>query len=252
MIIYFSGTGNSEYVAKQIETEIGDKTLNLFQKLRDHDYARLESEKAWIVVVPTYAWRIPRLVSDWLMKTPLAGSKKIYFVMTCGENIGNAGTYLKKLCSSKQLQYMGCAQIVMPENYIAMFATPAQEEAVKIIQAAQGAIAAVCEVVKAGSVFPEQKITFQDRLCSGFVNEMFYPLIVHAKKFYATDTCISCGKCVKLCPMNNIQLKSGKPLWADHCTHCMACISRCPVKAIEYGKHSIGLPRYVFPSDYEI
>ena len=33
----------------------------------------------------------------------------------------------------------------------------------------------------------------------------------------------------------------------NQCTHCMACICRCPSEAIEYGKHSIGKPRYVCP-----
>lgn len=30
------------------------------------------------------------------------------------------------------------------------------------------------------------------------------------------------------------------------CMHCMACICSCPVDAIEYGKKSVGQPRYHF------
>ncbi len=82
-------------------------------------------------------------------------------------------------------------------------------------------------------------------------HRIFYglPLFVHSKKFYVTEACISCQKCVGFCPMKNIGFTGGKPVWGHNCTHCMACICRCPAEAIEYGKHSKGLPRYVFPHD---
>ncbi|MBS5951111.1 MAG: EFR1 family ferrodoxin, partial [Clostridium sp.] len=53
-----------------------------------------------------------------------------------------------------------------------------------------------------------------------------------------------CGKCVKLCPLNNIELVKGKPKWGEKCTHCMACISRCPKEAIEYKNKTKGRNRY--------
>ena len=53
---------------------------------------------------------------------------------------------------------------------------------------------------------------------SGIINNLFYPVFVHAKKFYATDDCISCGKCVNVCPLNNVRIENGKPVWGDHCT----------------------------------
>ena len=95
MILYFSGTGNSAYTAKRIGQEIQDGTLNLFDKIRNQDHSALSSERPWVVVAPTYAWRIPRVVRDWLMKTALEGARDIYFVLTCGGSIGNAGAYLK-------------------------------------------------------------------------------------------------------------------------------------------------------------
>ena len=59
--------------------------------------------------------------------------------------------------------------------------------------------------------------------------------------------CVSCGKCVDVCPLDNVRLTNGLPIWGNHCTHCMACICRCPKEAIEYGKHSKNLPRYTCP-----
>jgi len=53
------------------------------------------------------------------------------------------------------------------------------------------------------------------------------------------------GKVVKGAVMR-VDLKDGKPVWGKQCTHCMACICYCPAKAIEYGKKSVGKPRYHF------
>ena len=128
MILYFSGTGNSEYTAKRIREETDDNIMNLGEKIRSRDFSSIHSDTPWVVAAPTYAWRIPRILQEWLEKTELTGNRTIYFVMTCGGNIGNAGRYLKKLTDAKGLNYAGCAQIIMPENYIAMFATPSQED----------------------------------------------------------------------------------------------------------------------------
>lgn len=247
MILYFSGTGNSAYVAKRIGKATGDEVINLFDKIKNQDFSQMRSSRPWVVVAPTYAWRIPRILQDYLERTSLAGHKSIYFVMTCGESIGNAEKYLKKLCAAKEMQYCGCTEIIMPENYIALFATPAKDEAVQIISQAESVIDRVSLLIKSGDRFTPSHSSLGDRLRSGIVNDLFYPFAVHAKKFYVTDSCISCGKCTHVCPLSNVRLKEGKPVWGAHCTHCMACICRCPAEAIEYGKHSKGLPRYVCP-----
>ena len=78
------------------------------------------------------------------------------------------------------------------------------------------------------------------------VNPIFYKFFVKANAFTASSACIGCGQCVKRCPMNNVTFKDGKPVWGKACTHCMACICYCPVSAIEYGKKSVGQPRYHF------
>ena len=168
----------------------------------------------------------------------------MYFILTCGESIGNAGTYLAKLCKSRNMNYCGCMGITMPENYIALFSTPAQEKALQIIERAEPVINRTIRYIKNDRPLPQTDISFKDKINSGIVNRIFYPLIVHSRKFYATSDCISCGKCANVCPLNNIQMKNGKPAWGKSCTHCMACISRCPKEAIEYGKHSQGLTRY--------
>ena len=51
--------------------------------------------------------------------------------MTCGGGIGNADTYNRKLSEKKRLNHMGTAQIIMPDNYIALFDTPTTEKIVR-------------------------------------------------------------------------------------------------------------------------
>ena len=58
--------------------------------------------------------------------------------------------------------------------------------------------------------------------------------------------CTGCGQCAARCPLNNITLREGKPVWGKHCTHCMACLCYCPEKTIEYGTKSRNKPRYHF------
>ena len=166
--------------------------------------------------------------------------------MDCGSEIGNAAKYNRQLAAQKHLHYMGTAQVVMPENYIAMFNAPQKEQARSIVEQAEPALQKVLAQLKAGQEFPPPRENLYDRFMSGPVNPVFYRFFVKADAFRATDACIGCGKCVELCPLNNIHLENGKPVWGKNCTHCMACICYCPKEAIEYGKKSKGKPRYRF------
>ena len=246
MIFYFSGTGNSNYVAKRIADALGDEILNLNDRIKASDTSSVETGDRIIIVTPTYAWRIPRVVRDWLRKTELRGAKQAWFVMTCGSEIGNADKYNRELCAEKAISCMGTAQIVMPENYIAMFSAPQADEARQIVAQAKPDIDRAIAAIQAGECFAPTRNNLYDRFMSGPVNPIFYKFFVKADAFTVSDTCIGCGQCAKRCPMNNVTLKDGKPSWGKNCTHCMACICYCPKEAIEYGKKSIGQPRYHF------
>ncbi len=223
-----------------------DTIVDLNAKIKAQDNSLIQQGQDVIIVVPTYAWRIPRVVSKWLTKTQLASAKRIWFVMDCGGEIGNAAKYNRRLANQMSLKYMGTAQIIMPENYIAMYGAPEAGEAVKIVEKANPDIEAAIARVKGRQEFPAPRNNLYDRIMSDLVNPIFYQFFVKATAFQVGDSCIGCGQCVKNCPMNNIVLKDGKPIWSRECTHCMACICYCPTKSIEYGKKSVGKPRYHF------
>ena len=244
MILYFTGTGNSRYLAQKIANATGDVLVSINDKIKQNDPQTIDAEDRLVFVVPTYAWRIPRVVERWILNTRFTGANKAWFVMDCGGEIGNAETYNKRLCEQKQFEYMGTAQIVMPENYIAMFGTPEKEEAKQIIQKAEPVIEQAARRIAEGQIFSKPRSSLGDRIMSGWINPIFYPLFVKADAFYAKDNCIGCGTCEKLCPLNNIRLEHERPVWGKNCTHCMACICHCPTGAIEYGRKSAGKPRY--------
>lgn len=244
MILYFSGTGNSCYIAERIAKITSDEIVSINDKLKNNDTSTITIQDKLIFVVPTYAWRIPKVVRDWIRKTDFAGTKNAWFVMNCGGEIGNAAKYNEKLCNEKGFLYMGTAQIVMPENYIVMFNSPEQDEIEKIISEADSVIEKTAKLIAEAKPFPTLRNNLQDRFMSGPVNQLFYKMFVKANEFYADDRCISCQKCAKICPLGNIEIKDGKPVWSKNCTHCMACISYCPTGAIEYGKNTVGKPRY--------
>lgn len=247
MILCFSGTGNSVYVAKKISNVINENIVSINEYIKNgKNYTASENER-FVFVVPTYAWRIPKIVESWIKGIRKNGTHKAYFVMTCGGNISNSEKYIQALCAETGIEFLGCAGIVMPENYIAMFDVPEKEEAIRIIEKSDPYIHKIAELIKENKPFGKANVSVADKVQSGFVNKLFYPVFVHSKKFYAKENCIGCGKCEKLCPLNNISIKDGKPIWQDNCTHCMACICHCPVNAIEYSNKSENKPRYTCP-----
>lgn len=241
MIFYFTGTGNSEYVAEKISKTINDEMCNSALFFENKTEKVFNSEKPYIFICPTYAYKIPRVFEEFILKNKFEGNKKAYFVMTCGSYIGNAQKHLKKLCLEKQFEFMGVEKVIMPENYVCMFSPPPKDEALKIIKNANKDILKIANEIKINARF---KNLSGSNFMTYIVNPVFYKLYVNDKKFYSNDKCISCGICEKVCPLNNIKITDGKPVWNGNCTQCQACICACPKEAIEYGKISVGKNRY--------
>jgi NAD-dependent dihydropyrimidine dehydrogenase PreA subunit len=244
MILYFSGTGNSKFAAEVIASVTGDDLHDMTPDLRERKAPALHSEEPWVVVAPTYAWRLPLLVESWLRAVKLTGSKQVYFVLTCGSGTGDAWRKAKDLAEKCGYAYMGFLSVVMPENYVAMFKVPEADEAEEILYEAVPVLEKAGRAVLERKPFPREVPQAGGGFLTSVVNPVFYGLFVKDKKFFATDTCTGCGLCEKRCPMGNIRMKDGKPQWHGECTHCMACICRCPAKAIEYGRGTKGKRRW--------
>ena len=247
MILYFSGTGNSRWCAELLGMRLAEECVDSFHLLKKGIGGTFYSEKPWVFVAPTYAWRLPHIYSNLLKKSTFEGNRDAYFVMTCGSEIGDAAKENRALCDQLGLRDRGTLTVAMPENYIALFDVPEANAVSAMMKDARTIMEEAAERIRAGRDLPELKTGLLDRIKSGPVNPLFYRLIVKAKAFYATDACTGCGKCVTGCVLGNIRLQEGKPVWDKNCTHCMACICGCPAGAIEYGKASRGKVRYQCP-----
>lgn len=247
MVVYFSGTGNSRYCAQMLADLLDDEILDVFHYIRDGVAADLRSGKPWVFVSPTYAWRLPRVFRDFIRAGTFEGSDDAYFIMTCGDGIGKAAKTNAKLCGEKNFRYRGTLEVLMPENYIALFDVPPKEECRHRVRAVRPLLESAAQTILADEALEDKKAGVVGTLQSGPVNPIFYRFIVKNKKFEAGEKCVGCGKCEEVCPLQNIRLADGKPSWSGKCTHCMACITQCPVDAIEYGKASVGKVRYRAP-----
>lgn len=245
MILYFSATGNSEYLAKSLANELGDEVVDLFSYIKEGRPGVFESDRPFVLVCPTYSWRVPLFLSKYLLNCGFIGSRDFYVVMNYGDSCGNAYAYIKEDLDNLGLNFKGLYGVKMPENYIMLFDLDSPDINKKIIAAAKNEIGNITRYIKNKDNFPKKKVGLIGKFQSGVINPIFFKFITKDKKFYATDKCISCGLCEKVCVLNNISYKNGRPIWKGTCIHCSACISKCPLGAIEYGKKTLNQDRYL-------
>lgn len=252
MILYFTGTGNSRYVAMRLSEYLRDEVISINTYFKYEKKALFHSEKPYVFVMPTYAWRMPKVVTTWIERACFTGNKNVYVILTCGSSIGQADKYARNFFRYKtKLCFKGLQYIIMPENYIVMFEAPKAKEAKEIISQSQTKIAQLARTIAHQDQFEPVSYHIGSIVESSLVNLSFYRFMVKDKGFYATDKCVSCQRCQQLCPLNNVSIVNGKPRWNGQCTHCMACICGCPVEAIEYKNYTQNKTRYFLPNEYE-
>ena len=245
MILYFSATGNSEFLAKSLGDKLGDEVVDLFSYIKEGRSGIFESAGPFVLVCPTYSWRVPLFLSNYLLTCDFMGSRFFYVVMNFGDSCGIEYYSIKEDLHKLGLYFKGLYGVKMPENYIMLFDLDSPETNKKIIAGAKNEIGNIASYIKNKVNFPKKKVSIVGKFQSAVINPIFFKFITKDKNFYATDKCISCGICEKVCVLNNISYQNGKPIWKGNCTHCSACISKCPVSAIEYGKKTLNQDRYL-------
>lgn len=248
MILYFSATGNSEYVARYLADHLGDEIIDLSGYIRQNKVLDVTSEKPYVVVSPVYVSVLPMVIENLLSGSTLAGSDKMYFVMTCaGSGISASAISAERVCKALNKTLAGVPHLSMPQNYLMYFTTASKEENDKKFAAATTRLPEICEAIASEKNFPTHKPGLAHKMLAARpMIRMFDKMLIGTKKFTVNDDCISCGLCEKLCPKNVISIQNGRPVWAkEGCLHCTACINRCPKHAINYGGKTLKLNRYV-------
>lgn len=251
MVLYFSGTGNTEYIARLIAEGLGDECIDLFDRIRTNDKSSLYSEKTYVICAPIYVCEMPLFLMKYLKSINFNGNNKVYFIFTSGGYCGSAKVQAKLFSLKKNLRFLGCSEFVMPRNYVAnnRYAMDDEEVIYSKISKANKKINPVVEAIKNERKLKSRHVWLFETLIIAPFAPIWTKYKLIAKDFYSTEECVGCGICEKVCPLNNIEVISKKPEWGESCTHCMACISKCPKKAIEYGNLTQGKMRY-FLKDY--
>lgn len=236
MIFYFSGTGNSRWVAGQIAEMTGDKAVSITEIEEIPD---ISNEKQLGLVFPIYAWSVPEPMLDFIARLSKFHGFS-FAVCTCG---GEAGLSMKKL--GKLLPMKSVYSITMPNNYIVGSNPDSGEVVFEIIKAAGTRLAGIAEEIlaeKENYMVVEGKMAFMK---SSVASRGFNAFARSTKPFYADDRCTSCGICERDCPAGTIHLSEGKPEWNKKCYQCLKCINSCPENAIQYSSRTVGRKRYL-------
>ncbi|MBQ8094139.1 MAG: EFR1 family ferrodoxin [Clostridia bacterium] len=247
MIIYFTGTRNSQFVADRLSRLTDSEVCDAAVYLRKGESAVFTKSEKYIFVMPTYAAAPPQVFLDFIRHSVFPDGISAYFVITCKSSMSAGPAFCSRLAEEKRFSYLGTAQIQMPQNYIAFFHMDEKSVNREKIQKAIPEIEKLADCIREGRPFPDSGGNSLEYGATKLVDDLYYKLMVKDKAFSTTDACIGCGLCSSVCPLGNITLVNGKPLWNHHCTHCMACINLCPKDAIEYGRNTIGKPRYKGP-----
>lgn len=248
MIIYFTGTHNSEYVANIIKEETNDQIICANDYIKASEKGIFNSDKPYIFVFPVYISTIPAIFRQFIEESSFNGNKNAYFIPTCAKTDGSTPNSAIDLCKKTNLKYKGTNRIVMPQNYITLFNPTSKDIKKKQYENAIVELKEICKAIKHEEKLNEIPRSNFEYIITKQVEILYNKYIAKTKKFYATNACIGCGMCEKGCPTNTIKIKDGKPIWISKtCIHCFTCLNCCPKNAIEYGKMTINKERHVCP-----
>lgn len=241
MIFYFSGTGNTKWVAQQLAEATGEELRYIPDELRQGmplEYVLKEDERLGFCF-PTHGWQPPHIVRAFIRQASFHHVQYVYAVTTCGDNMGHAMQILNKELGQKGLQAQSMFAVLMPESNVCFsflhLDTPEREQ--QKIANARKTVAHICEVVgnrqKGVVELIRGAIPYTyTYIIGGYYNKH---LIKDDKFWVDEEACIQCGLCAKLCPVDDIE--GLPPRWKHDgsCTNCLACYHHCPKHAIHWG-----------------
>ena len=254
-IYYFSGTGNSLAVARDIAARTNGRMIPVISVI-EQEVITSEAESIGIVF-PIYDFKAPQIIVDFIRKLKDIGSKYIFAVGTYGVVPLKA---MKKLNSDIKVcggSLSGGFIVKMPHNGIGHINISTDEQK-KMFDHWSKKLDVICEYIneqKKGCI--ETNNVFVHFILSGLLFKALsalVPLLLYALKhgwealgLKPDEKCNSCGTCARVCPVNNIKMKEDKPYWSKHCVMCFACLHWCPKEAIQIGNIMLNTKRYHHP-----
>jgi ferredoxin/flavodoxin len=251
-IYYFSGTGNTLCVAKDIAAQTGG-TLIPVASLMNRDFIKIDAEVIGIIF-PVYYNELPLIIKRFTGKLDNLEHKYIFAVCTFGGSAGNSLKSLRQLIGARRGILSATYRVHMPqnsfrkffENHALLYSTWDKQAATVVRNTAARKQGDFFRHIWLGPFF--MLVDFSMSKMQGTYKKSFAKLsnsspdsgmveIIHLNdtSFSVTEKCTGCGICEQVCPVNNITMTGKKPVRQHRCENCLACYNWCPVKAVRGG-----------------
>jgi len=247
-IYYFSGTGNSLAVSKDLASKLRNDLFEVdiipIASIVQETIITPNSDVLGIVF-PTYTYDVPPIVSKFIDKLNLKG-EYIFAVATYFRKEGNVLFNLSKQLKKNGYSLSSGFRLKMPGNFIVRFNLVKPEENETRIMDAKNRITQITSIIKNKEPVGIEG-SYKKFLALINFPKMMMPKWRLYRHFRTTEDCVLCGKCVEICPKNNIEIVNNKIIWNDDCETCFACLHWCPQEAIQCGKTTLRRSRYHHP-----
>ncbi len=251
-ILYFSGTGNSLQVAKDLSNELNDFKLCNIASIITEEKIKIEGKVLGIVFPVIYA-RLPLLLERFLEKLEISNDVYVFAIATHGGAPAQVLIKLKNILKSRGIVLNSGFLVHMPGNNVFSYGASSIEKQNKTFEREKKKVRKIAHIISERKNYKceSSKLvidTLIDRIFIKTTDKIVENLHLRDEDFWVNDNCNSCKLCVRICPVNNIQISNDKLIWKHNCEQCTACIQYCPKQAIQWGKKTLKRKRYRNPN----
>lgn len=249
LMLYFSGTGNSKYIAELFAKNM-DVACHSVEEAADFD-ALISAEDTIGFCYPIYGSRVPRIMREFVL-THIAALRGKKLVIFCTQMTfsGDGARCFTDLFPKGWVKVIYAEHFLMPNNVCNFFLLPRTnaEKIAECLRRAGPKMDAVCQNIKTGVVKRRGFNPVSRAL--GLVQGASMPEIERKARddVRVNASCNGCGLCATLCPMHNLKLEGGKAIGARNCIMCYRCVNRCGQKAITTFSHEPVKEQYHGPT----